>query len=182
MQHHSVLRTTLTVHPPSQSHAAQHPANPRLSVNLLRGSFFTVLPGAGADVSVPEWHAGNIYELGSAVPNAVDLPSAPSLDRPTTYELVVSGDYEARAVPCVEAPQNDSDIVYRSGFLVTLATAAAPSLNYQSPFRLVWKTPHMPLYPSNVLKTTMSYVTLWTAGHSVMLLESASVVRTAGGL
>lgn len=101
LQHHSVLRTTLTVHPPSQSHAAQQAANPRLSVNLLRGSFFTVLPGAGADVSVPEWHAGNIYELGRSVPNAVELPSAPSLDRPTTYELVVSGDYEARAISCV---------------------------------------------------------------------------------
>ena len=61
---------------------------------MLSGSFFSVLPEAATGLDVPEWHIGNIYELGRSTPNAIELPVAPSWDSPTTYQLVVSGDYE----------------------------------------------------------------------------------------
>lgn len=95
LQHHSVLRSTLIVYPSSSSRSL---SEPRLLVNLLQGSFFTILPSADAEgeAFVPEWHAGNIYALGKAPPNAVRLPYPPSLNSPTTYQIVVSGDYEVR--------------------------------------------------------------------------------------
>ncbi|PIL23730.1 hypothetical protein GSI_13480 [Ganoderma sinense ZZ0214-1] len=95
LQHHSVLRSTLIVHPPSRSHSL---SEPQLLVNLFQGSFFTILPSPDAvgEAVIPEWHAGNIYALGKAPPNALKLPHPPSLDSPTTYQIVVSGDYEIR--------------------------------------------------------------------------------------
>ncbi|KAI0362755.1 hypothetical protein OH77DRAFT_1389445 [Trametes cingulata] len=98
-QHHSVLRSTLTVYPPTQ---AQKPsANPpRLLVNLIQGSFFTILPVNVEDLStpalVPEWHAGNIYGMSRSPPNSVVLQIPPSITSPTTYSIFVSGDYEIR--------------------------------------------------------------------------------------
>ncbi|KAI1790745.1 hypothetical protein LXA43DRAFT_973466 [Ganoderma leucocontextum] len=97
LQHHSVLRSTLIVHPPSSS-TSRSVFEPRLLVNLLQGSFFTILPSSdvvGEDFR-QEWHVGNIYALGKAPPNAVRLPHPPSPDSPTTYQIVVSGDYEIR--------------------------------------------------------------------------------------
>lgn len=73
---------------------------PRLLVDLQRGSFFTLIPPAGLQNGslpfVPEWHAGNIYAMERSLPSTIELPVPPFLDRPTTYDLFVSGDYEVR--------------------------------------------------------------------------------------
>ena len=104
LQHHNLLRTTLTVYPPSSLAHGQVSSVPRLAVTLIQGSFFTIRSplnstGTQGSAFVPEWHTGNIYAMARAPPNFVDLPSPPSLDAPTTYELVVSGDYEVRTLP-----------------------------------------------------------------------------------
>ncbi|KAH9946364.1 uncharacterized protein BXZ73DRAFT_37690 [Epithele typhae] len=93
LQHHSLLRTTLTVHPPS---SAVSRTEPRLLVNLLQGSLFTIRPSSDYAGFVPEWHAGNIYMIHRAAPNTISLPVPPSLDSPTTYDFFLSGDYEIR--------------------------------------------------------------------------------------
>ncbi|KAL7283154.1 hypothetical protein ACG7TL_002580 [Trametes sanguinea] len=100
LQHHSVLRSTITVYPPSSSSDSLAEVIPRLLVNLSQGSFFAIAPipsGDGDDSTVvPEWHAGNIYALERSPPNAVALPTKPSSTFPTTYTILVSGDYEIR--------------------------------------------------------------------------------------
>lgn len=97
LQHHAVLRTTLTVHPPC-SDSQPPPAVPNFLVELKGGSFFTLVP---ADVEwkqrhdfVPEWYSGNIYKVDCAPPHLVNLPTVPSAVSPTVYHLYVSGDYE----------------------------------------------------------------------------------------
>ncbi|KAF8503727.1 hypothetical protein F5888DRAFT_1864250, partial [Russula emetica] len=99
LQHHAVLRTTLTVHPPC-SDSQPPPAVPNFLVELKGGSFFTLVP---ADVEwkqrhnfVPEWYSGNIYKVDCAPPHLVNLPTVPSAVSPTAYYLYVSGDYEIR--------------------------------------------------------------------------------------
>ena len=89
MQHHAILRTTLTIYPPTPTSASP----PRLLVDLKRGSYFTIRP-RNTDISafVPEWCAGNIYDIERAVPHALALPS---ITEPTEFDLFVSGDYEA---------------------------------------------------------------------------------------
>ncbi|KAI0664567.1 hypothetical protein C8Q70DRAFT_1041331 [Cubamyces menziesii] len=98
LQHHTVLRSTITVHPPAARKTNDTP--PRLLVNLEQGSFFTVVPEGPRktqdDAVVPEWHAGNIYAMGRSPANVVSLPVAPSTTEPTTYIILVSGDYEIR--------------------------------------------------------------------------------------
>lgn len=97
LQHHAVLRTTLTVHPPRCN--LQPPLTvPNLLVKLKGGSFFTLVP---ADVDwkqrhdfVPEWYSGNIYQVDCAPPHLVNLPTVPSAVSPTVYYLYLSGDYE----------------------------------------------------------------------------------------
>lgn len=89
LQHHSVLRTTLTVHPPEQ---ISDP--PRLMVDLIQGSFFTILPLE--DPGVPKWYSGDVYAIERAIPRSIELPTPPSLTLPTTYNIFVSGDYEVR--------------------------------------------------------------------------------------
>jgi len=98
LQHHAVLRTTLTVLPPRSGSKQQLPDIPNILMELERGSFFTIVP---ADVEwqqrhdfVPEWYSGNIYEFGGAPPHLVKLPTVPSALSPTVYHLYVSGDYE----------------------------------------------------------------------------------------
>ncbi|KAJ7074338.1 hypothetical protein C8F01DRAFT_1043491 [Mycena amicta] len=90
LQHHAVLLTTLTVFPPTSG----SPNPPRLLVQLIQGSYFTILDSELS--TVPEWHAGNIYAMDRTLPRAVDLPTAPSTTSPTTYLVFVSGDYEIR--------------------------------------------------------------------------------------
>ncbi|KAL6309159.1 hypothetical protein BKA93DRAFT_821973 [Sparassis latifolia] len=97
LQHHTVLHASITVYPPS-AHVSSS-ATPHLLVEVLRGSFFTVLPSRlneSSDPVVPVWYAGNVYALGSAPPQAVALPVPPSITSPTSYDLLISGDYEIR--------------------------------------------------------------------------------------
>ncbi|KAH9857796.1 hypothetical protein C2E23DRAFT_719844 [Lenzites betulinus] len=100
LQHHSVLRSTLAVYPPAQPNSRTK-SPPRLRVNLVQGSFFTVVPTRTpasllSQEPVPEWHAGNIYDMGRSPSNLVTLPVSPSLSEPTSYDIIVSGDYEIR--------------------------------------------------------------------------------------
>jgi hypothetical protein len=99
LQHHAVLRTTLTVLPP-RSGPQLPSAVPNFLVELRGGSFFTLVP---ADIEwkqrrdfVPEWYSGNIYQVDCAPPHLVSLPTVPSAVSPTVYHLYVSGDYEIR--------------------------------------------------------------------------------------
>ncbi|KAG6874319.1 hypothetical protein C0995_001544 [Termitomyces sp. Mi166 len=88
LQHHAVLRTTLTLYPPSSLGNTQPP---HLLVNLIQGSFFTILPSGPGErrFFVPEWRAGNIYHMELALPRAVELPTPPNLEKPTIYEIFI---------------------------------------------------------------------------------------------
>ena len=96
LQHHSILRTVLTIFPPSNFDHSGSYAPPRLHVDLIRGSFFTILPRSGGN-RIPKWYSGNIYAMERSLPRIVDLPSTPSPVHPITYDVFVSGDYEVRA-------------------------------------------------------------------------------------
>ncbi|KAF8163069.1 Alpha/Beta hydrolase protein, partial [Crassisporium funariophilum] len=96
LQHHAVLRTTITLHPPREIHDAT--CIPRILVELKQGSYFTLRPQALDEFSpfVAEWYAGNIYDLERPLPHVVQLPEAPSTNGTLTYDLFISGDYEIR--------------------------------------------------------------------------------------
>lgn len=96
LQHHAVLHTSFTLYPPTATGSVDIP---HLLVDLVQGSYLTVLPGGGAKRVdyVPEWHAGNIYDLERSLPRAVNLPNPPSLTHPVIYDVFVSGDYEVQA-------------------------------------------------------------------------------------
>lgn len=104
LQHHSVLHTTITIHPPQSLNTASSVAPPRLLVDLSQGSFFALLPSRSNSLNdesttipvVPQWYSGNIYAIDSSSPQTVPLPEPPSHLSPTTYDLFVSGDYEVR--------------------------------------------------------------------------------------
>lgn len=91
MQHHAVLRATLTVYPPRQ--AGTHDI-PHLLVQLVQGSYFAIRPTSNASDHLPHWYAGNIYAMERALPQVVALPVTPSFESPTHYDIFVSGDYE----------------------------------------------------------------------------------------
>lgn len=68
---------------------------PRLLVQLKQGSFFTFRPQTQPISSfVPEWYAGNIYDMERAQSHVVLLPGNLSLLEPTSYDVFISGDYE----------------------------------------------------------------------------------------
>lgn len=98
-QHHTVLRTTVTIHPPETGYGS---LPPKLHIDLKQGSYFALVPrfdnederASESERFVPEWHAGNIYDLSRAHPNTVNLPGNLSIDRPSVFDLFVSGDYE----------------------------------------------------------------------------------------
>lgn len=97
LQHHAVLRTTINVYPPSDNSESR--AQPKLLIDVKQGSFFAVLPAeysehAPADAYIPRWHTGNIYAMVAAPPHTIPLPVPASHDKPTTYNLFLSGDYE----------------------------------------------------------------------------------------
>ncbi|THV08034.1 hypothetical protein K435DRAFT_815267 [Dendrothele bispora CBS 962.96] len=97
LQHHAVLRTTLTVYPPkSLKDTSDTPNTPNLRVHLVQGSYFTVLPIENHTNISPRWYAGDIYAIERSLPHIVQLPVPPSLSSPTTYEIFVAGDYEIR--------------------------------------------------------------------------------------
>ncbi|PFH45661.1 hypothetical protein AMATHDRAFT_200381 [Amanita thiersii Skay4041] len=95
LQHHAVLKTRLTIYPPNPPRPA-----PNLLIQLVQGSHFAVLPVHDDNVSIsmptPTWYQGNIYDLNHALPQPVELPIPPFSDRPTNYDLYISGDYEIR--------------------------------------------------------------------------------------
>ncbi|KDQ60583.1 hypothetical protein JAAARDRAFT_76873 [Jaapia argillacea MUCL 33604] len=97
LQHHAVLRSTLTVYPPeNQMSDVGNP--PRLLVDLVQGAFFTILPSSVEDRVglTPEWFTGNIYAMERPMPQNVRLPTAPSVTAPTKYDIFINGDYEIR--------------------------------------------------------------------------------------
>jgi hypothetical protein len=92
LQHHTLLRTSLTLFPPQDDAHTQQP--PHLSVELKQGSFFTILPAFHS--MVPQWYPGNVYDMERSVPVTLSLPVPPSTSAPTEYDVFVSGDYEVR--------------------------------------------------------------------------------------
>ncbi|KAH9079250.1 hypothetical protein EDB83DRAFT_2513796 [Lactarius deliciosus] len=98
LQHHVVLRTTLTVLPPrSDSDSQTPPTIPNFLLQIKKGSFFTLVPTDVEDhVFIPEWYSGNIYEVDHAPSHLVRFPTVPSPVSPTVYYLYISGDYEIR--------------------------------------------------------------------------------------
>ncbi|KAI9466043.1 hypothetical protein BJY52DRAFT_1112744 [Lactarius psammicola] len=98
LQHHVVLRTTLTILPPkSDSDSQTPPTVPSLLLQIKRGSFFALIPtDVENHVFIPEWYSGNIYEADYAPSHLVRFPTVPSPVSPTVYHLYISGDYEIR--------------------------------------------------------------------------------------
>lgn len=101
LQHHSVLKTSIIIIPPSEGAPNADKSHvPRLHVQLIQGSFFTVLPSATSKdthlsaPAAPKWYSGNIYDMEQAPAQIVDFPVLPSATSPTTYDIFVSGDYE----------------------------------------------------------------------------------------
>ncbi|KAJ4488323.1 hypothetical protein J3R30DRAFT_3696095 [Lentinula aciculospora] len=92
LQHHAVLKTSLTVYPATYSSSNSRP--PHLRVQLVGASYFTIT--SSNSEKLPRWYAGNIYDMERALPRVVELPTEPALDQPTTYDIFVSGDYEIR--------------------------------------------------------------------------------------
>lgn len=78
---------------------------PFLLVDLKQGSYFTIRP-RDPDISafVPEWCAGNIYDMEGATPHPFSLPVL-SLTEPTSFDLFVSGDYEV-SLGCVYSSES----------------------------------------------------------------------------
>ncbi|KAJ8507170.1 hypothetical protein ONZ45_g10429 [Pleurotus djamor] len=102
LQHHAVLRGTLTITPPTSGSSANAEAQKlRLLVQLLQASFFAIVPAnratvSGTQIKEAHWHHGNIYSMERALPQAVNLPTPPSSTEPTTYDIFISGEYEIR--------------------------------------------------------------------------------------
>lgn len=46
---------------------------------------------------VPEWYAGNIYDLERALPRMVDLPLPPDPTATSRYDIFISGEYEVNS-------------------------------------------------------------------------------------
>ncbi|KAI5835596.1 hypothetical protein K523DRAFT_368134 [Schizophyllum commune Tattone D] len=80
LQHHALLHGTLTVPEDATHH--------RLLVNLIQGSYFTILPRGKSGLE-PQWYAGNIYDLTASQPQNVPI-------EPGEYDVWVAGDYEIR--------------------------------------------------------------------------------------
>lgn len=92
-QHHSLLRTTITVYPPSHVDL-NNQCIPQIQVSVVQGAFFTVVPSHAKSHFVPRWYAGDIYGMSASTPQTVQFPEQPSLTDPTVYNLYISGDYE----------------------------------------------------------------------------------------
>ncbi|KAF9452861.1 hypothetical protein P691DRAFT_721023 [Macrolepiota fuliginosa MF-IS2] len=96
LQHHAILRGTITLEPPPTATSEVPPV--RLLVHLKQGSYFTILPADVTDRKdlIPEWYAGNIYDMERALPREVYLPTIPNSTISTNYDIFISGDYEIR--------------------------------------------------------------------------------------
>jgi hypothetical protein len=95
LQHHAVLHTELVLTPPPDSDSTATP--PRFLVaDVRQASFFALIPATVPANYTPSWHNGNIYNLANSPTHVVELPDPPALHQPTTFHLIVSGDYEIR--------------------------------------------------------------------------------------
>ncbi|KAJ8596145.1 hypothetical protein M405DRAFT_871487, partial [Rhizopogon salebrosus TDB-379] len=96
LQHHSVLRTYFTLHPPDEE--STQGFDPRLRVECLQGAYFAILPGDDTawTTHTPEWHMGNVYALENAPVQFVSLPISPCRDKATRFQVVLGGPYEIR--------------------------------------------------------------------------------------
>lgn len=91
----------MTIHPPETGYGS---LPPKLHIDLKQGSYFSLVPrfynederAFESERFLPEWHAGNIYDLSRAHPSTVNLPGNLSIDNPNVYDLFVSGDYEVK--------------------------------------------------------------------------------------
>jgi hypothetical protein len=95
LQYHALLHSTFTVFPPSILNPQADESSPQIEVDLLKGSFFAILPFDAPNNAVPEWHAGNIYEMVGQSESVIELPGL-SWTEPTCFHILVSGDYEVR--------------------------------------------------------------------------------------
>jgi hypothetical protein len=94
LQHHNVLRTYFTLHPPDEE--STQGVDPRLRVECLQGAYFAILPGDDTawTTHIPEWHMGNVYALENAPVQFVSLPISPCRDKATRFQVVLGGPYE----------------------------------------------------------------------------------------
>jgi hypothetical protein len=97
LQHHALLHSTFTVHPPAIRRESTSQL-PHLSVDLQKGSFFSIFPFNHSKDFVPEWHAGNVYEIAGLSEAIIYLPEL-SQTEPTCFHILVSGDYEVGDFP-----------------------------------------------------------------------------------
>lgn len=96
LQHHNVLRTYFTLHPPDSNQEGTQEIDPRLCIECLQGAYFTILPGdeTAWTTHQPEWHMGNVYALERAPVQFVSLPMSPCRDKATRYQVVLGAPYE----------------------------------------------------------------------------------------
>ncbi|KAF8644122.1 hypothetical protein AX16_008651 [Volvariella volvacea WC 439] len=108
LQHHALLHSTFLVYPPDEYRGE---APPHLLVQLIQGSFFSVMPSQRRESIIPQWYTGNIYDLPDVLPRAVPLPGNFAVLRqglePVKYDIFISGDYEIRLFgdPCFQGSQ-----------------------------------------------------------------------------
>lgn len=98
LQHHAVLKTSFTVYPGTPSDAEfKSSSPPNLHVQLTGGSYFTIISSSELESEsskeIPRWYSGNIYDIEPALPHIIQLPEL-SRDKPTIYDIFISGDYE----------------------------------------------------------------------------------------
>lgn len=97
LQHHAILRTTLTLHPSQVPSVESLDIPLELQVHLRQASYFTLRPMNYKNSSFhPVWYAGNIYDLERTLPQIVPLSVTNSTPEPIQFDLFVSGDYEIR--------------------------------------------------------------------------------------
>lgn len=113
LQHHSLIRATLTIWPPSTPIDPDGAQFPRaIFASVSQGSMFVLLSRSTAATKneKPTWHIGNIYAMRE-VPQRISLPGDISTTSPTQFDLLISADYEIRLFgdPRVTA-QSDSPV------------------------------------------------------------------------
>jgi len=96
LQHQNVLRTYITLYPPTSIQEGVQELDPRLRIGCMQGAYFVILPGdeTAWTTHVPEWHMGNVYAIERAPVQLVSLPTSPSRDRATKYQIVLGAPYE----------------------------------------------------------------------------------------
>ena len=96
LQYHSLLHSTFTAYPPTNA-SHKKDKTPKLKIDLLRGSFFAILPFNSSTQEALEWHVGNIYEDTFGQSEAIIEFPGLSWDQATCFHILISGDYEVRS-------------------------------------------------------------------------------------